>query len=253
MFARGMTRKVLCLSVALALLGALPARAALFDDDEARRQIKDLSLRSEERIDTLSKGQIDLLNQIQALREENAKLRGLLENLGFELESTKKRQQDFYGDLDARLRKIEAPQPSAQQMLEVMPEEGGKSASDPAAEAREYESALNLFKANKTKEAAQAFDSFTKTHAESSLTPSAYYWLGNAHYTLHDCKKSIDANRVVVSKWPQNAKSPDALLNIATCHQELGDAKGSKATFESVLSKYPESSAAVTAKQRLKK
>ena len=70
MFVCGMTRKVLCLSVALALLGALPARAALFDDDEARRQIKDLSLRSEERIDTLSKGLIDLLNQIQALREE---------------------------------------------------------------------------------------------------------------------------------------------------------------------------------------
>jgi hypothetical protein len=60
------------------------------------------------------------------------------------------------------------------------------------------------------------------------LTPSAYYWLGNAHYSLRDCKKAIEAHRVVVNKWPANAKAPDALLNMATCQQELADAKGAR-------------------------
>lgn len=243
----------------LAVIGAPQARAALFDDEEARRQVKDLSIKSNERLDTLSKAQIELVNQIQALREENARLRGQVETLSYELESTKKRQQDFYVDLDGRLRKLETlPVPAAA----ATPPDGGdlaavdpgkKPASDPAVESREYEAALNLFKANKIKDAAFAFDAFAKTHPDSTLTPNAQYWLGNAHYALRDCKKAIEAHRVVIGKWPQHPKAPDALINIATCQQELSDAKGAKSTLETVLSKYPDSSAAATAKQRLKK
>jgi TolA-binding protein len=46
---------------------------------------------------------------------------------------------------------------------------------------------------------------------------------------------------VVASKWPANAKAPDALLNIATCQQELADAKGAKSTLEALVAKYPDS------------
>jgi len=253
-FASGLSTLALLLSV----IGAPQARAGVFDDTEARRQISDLSIKTNERLDTLSKAQFDLVSQIQALRDENAKLHGQVESLTYELESAKKRQQDFYIDLDGRLRKLE---PQAGSVAENTPageekpaaEPVKKVASDPAAEAREYEAALNLFKANKIKEAAGAFDAFSKAHPESTLTPNAQYWLGNAHYALHDCKKAIEAHKVVVSQWPQHPKAPDSLINIATCQQELGDAKGGKSTLETVLIKYPDSSAAATAKQRLKK
>ncbi|WP_153109525.1 tol-pal system protein YbgF [Propionivibrio limicola] len=248
------------LALLLATLGAQPARAGLFDDEEARRQIRDTSFKVNDRIDALSKGQIDLVNQIVALREENARLHGQVETLTFELESAKKRQQDFYIDLDTRLRKLEPQAPSASSEAKPAEDGGGqaaeaspKPAGDPAAESREYESALNLFKANKIKEAGAAFAAFVKAHPDSTLAPSAQYWLGNAHYSLRDCKKAIDAHRVVVSKWPQHAKAPDALINVATCQQELGDDKGAKTTLNAVVIKYPGSPAAETAKQRLKK
>jgi len=243
------------LALLLATFGVQQARAGLFDDDEARRQINELTVKTNERLDTTAKAQFDLANQIQALREENSRLRGQVETLSYELESAKKRQQDFYIDLDGRLRKFE----TAQQAEGAPPEDGtapaetAKRAADPAAESRDYEAALNLFKANKIKEAAAAFDAFTKAHPESTLTPSAQYWLGNAHYAAHDCKKSIEAQKVVVAKWPSHPKAPDALINIATCQQELGDAKGAKATLETVLVKYPDTPAASSAKQRLKK
>ena len=250
--------KVTRLSLLLALIGAQQAHAALFDDEEARRLIKDLSIQTNERVDTLAKAQMELLNQITALREENAKLRGSLETLNFELESAKKRQQDFYIDLDGRLRKLETPETASAENAPT--EEGGpaaedpkKPAADPAAESRDYEAALNLFKANKISEAASAFDAFTKTHPESTLAPNAQYWLGNAHYALRDCKKAIEAHKIVTSKWPQHPKAPDSLINIATCQQEQGDAKGARSTYESIVSKYPDSSAAATAKQRIKK
>ncbi|MEF8750410.1 MAG: tol-pal system protein YbgF [Candidatus Accumulibacter propinquus] len=258
MVCRSGRMRVLAIAFSLAALAAQQAQAGLFDDEEARRQVKDLAVKTNERLDTFAKGQIELANQIQALREENSRLRGQVETLTYELESARKRQQDFYVDLDGRLRKLE---PQAAANVEARPAEESKPVveaprkvvSDPAAETREYEAALNLFKANKLKEAAAAFESFAKAHPESTLTPSAQYWLGNAHYALHDCKKAIDAQRVVANKWPAHAKAPDALLNVATCQQELADAKGAKSTLEALLAKYPESAAATTARQRLKK
>lgn len=242
------------LALLLAALGTQQAHAGLFDDDEARRQVSNLTIKSNERLDTLTKGQIELANQIQALREENARLRGQLETQTYELESAKKRQQDFYIDLDGRLRKLETP-PVVE--AKSPPEETrvplAKPAVDPAAETHDYETALNFFKTNKVKEAAVAFESFVKVYPDGMLTPSAQYWLGNAHYALHDCKKSIDAQKVVLARWPSHQKAPDALINIATCQQELGDAKAAKGTLETVLIKYPDSLAAATAKQRLKK
>lgn len=255
---QGLATGLSALALLLALFVAPRAQAGMFDDEEARRQIKDLSIKSNERLDTLSKAQFELVNQIQALREENAKLRGQVETLNFELESAKKRQQDFYIDLDGRLRKLEPQSASAAESKpgdEAKPATvpGKKAASDPAAEARDYEAALNLFKANKIKEAAGAFGAFVKEYPDSTLTPNAQYWLGNAHYSLRDCKKSIDAHKLVVNKWPQHPKAPEAMVNMATCQQELGDTKGERSTLQAVIAKYPDSPAAAAAKKRLKK
>ena len=252
-------RSALTALLALAVVAAQPARAGLFDDEEARRQIKDLSIQTNERLETLSKAQFDLVNQIQALREENAKLRGQVETLTYELESAKKRQQDFYIDLDGRLRKFEGGGSSAGDAkpgADDAPPSGEparKTSADPAAESRDYEAALNYFRANKVKEAAAAFEAFGKNYPDSTMAPNAQYWLGNAHYTLKDCKRAIEAHKQVVAKWPQHPRAPDSLIGIATCQQEMGDAKGAKASLESVIAKYPGSSAATTAKQRLKK
>ena len=248
------------IALLLTLFGAQQAHAGLFDDEEARRQVNDLSAKVNERVDTLSRAQIELVNQIQALREENAKLRGQAETLQYELESAKKRQQDFYVDLDGRLRKLETTAPSTAEASSSA--EGGtppadavgkKAASDPAAEAQEYEAALNLFKANKLKDSANAFEAFAKAHPDSTLTPNAYYWQGNALAAQRDCKRAIDAYRAVTNKWSQHPKAPDALIGVASCQQELGDAKSARTTLEAVIIKYPDSAAATTAKQRLKK
>lgn len=253
-------RRLIMLALVLTSGVALvrPVHAGLFDDDEARQQIRDLAIKTNERLDTIAKGQIDLANQIQALREENARLRGQVETLTYELEAARKRQQDFYVDLDGRLRRLEpkstpAAEVKAADESAAPAETLRKTAGDPAAETREYEAALNLFRAGKVKEAASALESFVRSRPDSSLTPGAYYWLGNAYYSLRDCRKAIDAQRQVVGKWPGHAKAPDALLNVATCQQELGDLKGAKTSLETLVAKYPDTQAASTARQRLKK
>jgi tol-pal system protein YbgF len=233
----------------LAVSGVQQARAGLFDDEEARKQVNDLTARFNERVDTLTRAQIELVNQIQSLREENAALRGQMELFQYELESAKKRQQDFYADLDESIRKTEKALAAARSAGEG----GASPAADPAVEASEYEAALNLFKANKIKESAVAFEAFARAHPGSALAPNASYWQGNALAAQRDCKRAIDVYREVAAKWPENPRAADALVGVAACQRELGDAKGERATLEAVLARYPDGAAAATARQRLKK
>lgn len=249
-------RIALALAATCAVAGAAPAWA-LFDDDEARRQIIELRTRNNERFDTQSKAQLDLANQIEALKSEVARLRGQVETLTYELDTAKKRQQDFYIDLDGRLRKFETAaaeaRPSADAAAPAGAQPAAKKAADPAEEARAYEAALNLFKTGKYKESAAAFDAFVKDHPDSDLAPSAQYWLGNSHYGLRDCKKAIDAQKQVISRWGSHPKAADAMLNMASCQQELGDAKVARQTLEMLIAKYPGTPAAEAAAKRLKK
>ncbi len=232
----------------LFLAAVLPARGALFDDEEARKRVEALRVEVSARMDKLeaaSRGQIDLANQIEALKAEVAKLRGQIEVLTHEVESTQKRQKDFYVDLDNRLRKLE-PQAGA----ETRPADA-KPAVDPAAEARDYEAALNLFKTGKHKDALAAFLAFIKAYPASPFLPSAHYWAGSAHYQIGEYKKAMDLFARLAATWPDDAKAPDALLGEANCLQESGDAKGARKSLETLVAKYPASAAAAVAKQRL--
>ncbi|QRM18091.1 tol-pal system protein YbgF [Dechloromonas sp. TW-R-39-2] len=239
------------IALLIAALGTAQAQAGVFDDDEARRQITDLKIKTEARFDQQAKGQLDLAGQIQRQAEEIARLRGQLETLNYELETAKKRQQDFYLDLDTRLRKFEAP---GSANATVDPAAGGNPVkADPAREGQEYEAALNQFKAAKYKEAAVAFAGFVQKYPDSSLAPNAQYWLGNAWYAQRDCKRAIEAQTLVTTKYADSPKAPDAWLAIATCQQELGNPAGAKRSLETVLGKYPNTPAAESAQQRLKK
>lgn len=251
------------LPLALILLGALsmPACAGLFDDDEARARIEQLRNQTNSRLENLEstqRNQLEFSNQIEALRAELAKLRGQVEVLTFDLESAQKRQRDFYVDLDNRLRKLEAP-PAGDEAKPAAgagtppPATAAAAPADPAAETRDYESALNLFKAGKYKESAAAFTSFIKAHPGGTYLASAHYWAANSFYQLRDFGKAADHYLKVSSGWSGDPKAPDALLGLSNCQQETGNAKAARTTLESLVAKYPSSPAADIARQRLKK
>ena len=246
--------RALRIALLISALGAAQAQAGVFDDEEARRLIKDMSIKTEARFDQQGKSQLDLANQLQRQSEEIARLRGQVETLTYELETAKKRQQDFYLDLDTRLRKFE-PQQSAGSNAAVDPASGANSpaTADPARENKEYEAALNQFKAAKYKEAAWAFSAFVQKHPDSSLAPNAQFWLGNAWIAQRNCAKAIEAHSVVTTKYAESPKAPDAWLAMAGCQQEMGNAAAARRSLETLVAKYPNSPAADTAQQRLKK
>lgn len=262
MATRGLAHWFAAIAVAAATAGAsVPANAGLFDDDEARARVDklrsdltELSKRLELKIEagdaTASRSQIELANQIEQVKADLAKVRGQIEVLTYELEATQKRQKDFYVDLDNRIRKLETAATEAKPATVAAAE---PAVADPAAEMRDYETALTLFKGAKYKEALASFQAFIKTYGSSSLLANAHYWSASAHFQLREYGKAAEYFAKLAATWPNDARAPDALLGQANSQQEAGDAKGAKKTLEQLIERYPSSSAAQTAKQRLKK
>ena len=263
-----------------------PARAALFDDDEARKRIEALRGRVDQlegRLNALEatvKGQglVDLLHDIEQIKADVATLRGQQEVQSYELEQAQKRQRDLYLDLDGRLRKLEGtagtgnPGSPAAGATPAGPENGTSpgaaagpgsaglpgtavrvppGAADLAGEQRAYDAALDQFKSGSYAAAIGSFQAFVRAYPRSALAPSAMYWQGNAQYAQRDFRGAIATQRQLIATYPDSQKAPDALLNIASCQVELGDAAGARRTFQDIVARFPSSEAAGKARQRL--
>jgi tol-pal system protein YbgF len=226
---------------------ALPAHAFL-SDTEARKQVAELAQTVEslrQRVEIMAKNQFDFANQGEALRTDVARLTGQIEVLTNSLETAHKRQQDFYVDLDNRLRQLETP-------VAAVPATPSEPQADPQAEMRDYEAALGLFRERKFKEAQAAFEAFAAAHTKSSLSPNAHYWLGSS---LHQQKLYDQAANVfgqVAEKWPDDPKAPDALLAQANALVGAKDVKAEIKALETLVEKYQTNPAVETARARIK-
>lgn len=260
------------------VLNVTSAAAGLFDDEVARKQIVEQQKRSDElrqqnealtarlaKVEEALKTQpvLELVSQLEMLRQELKQLRGQIEVLGNNIEGTAKRQRDMYVDLDSRLRRLE--QPGAASSAAAPPAATGiapvAAASPPAspaaapaadgADARMYEAAQSQRRIGNYRGAIVAFQSFLSQYPKSELAPRAQYWIGDSYYNLRDFKSAITHQQKLISSYPDSSTVPDALLNIASSQMELGDTATAHKTLDGLVSRYPASEAAEKAKRRL--
>ena len=265
--------KPLLAACALACAAMLPARAGLFDDDEARRQIQLLrqdvlqqGKDNEARIAKLEEqirniGIVELLRQIDQLNAEIASLRGQIEVLTNDNQQLQKRQRDFYLDLDSRMKRLEGGAAAAAAGVpgaaDARPPEAGPAAprtssrEDQAREMKAYDAASNLFRRNDFASAIEAFRAFLKDFPGSSLAANAEYWIGISYANLRDYRNAIATQEALLAKHPQSPKAPDAMLAIAASQAEQGDNGSARNTLEDIIARYPNSEAAGKARTRL--
>ncbi|MGE5336500.1 MAG: tol-pal system protein YbgF [Gemmatimonadota bacterium] len=235
-----------------------PAHATLFGDDEARQAILDLRARVAEqdkrlqekdtelakRLDQLenaNRAQLEFANTIDSLKREIAALRGQVEKLANDLAVQQQRNRDLYGDVDARLKKLEP----------ISATIDGRTATVDRNEQSAYDAALAQFRAGDFRGAATSLQSFLARYPQSAYAPSAQYWLGNSLYSLKDYKSAIAAQQVILDRYRDSPRAPDALLNIASSQLELNQKTQSQATLQRILKEYPDSEAAKAARERL--
>lgn len=256
-----------------ALLLALPAaRAALFEDDEARKAILELRARVTateqarakqaevnaelvktnaqllEQVQVLRRSLLDLNAQLETLRGDLATLRGSNEQLTRDVADAQRRQKDISQALsqttqvvDDRIRKLEPIKATV---------DGRDFMADPE-EKRQFDDALAILRGGDFDKAAVMFGSFVRRYPGSGYTDSARFWLGNALYGKREYKDAIAAFRSMVNNAPDHPRAPEALLSVANCQIEAKDAKSARATIGELVKAYPKSEAAQAGRERL--
>lgn len=244
---------------AFVLIAASSANAGIFEDEEARKAILDLrqkveSFRKEsdqkfgdqakqhaDEISQLRRSLLELQNQLEASNAEMAKLRGQDEQLRREFSELQRQHIDTSKSLDERLRKVEPIKVSLD----------GLEFSAEAAEKKNFDAALAVFRKGEFAEAQAAFTDFLARNAQSGYVPAAIFWLGNAQFISKDYKGALQSFRKLAALAPTYQRIPEAQLAMANCQLELKDTKGARKTLENILEQYPRSEAADAAKERL--
>ncbi len=227
---------------------ATHAQAGLFDDDVARKQVADLAAsvqnlqqQNTQRLEQLEASKarmLDLVRQLEAQKEEIAKLRGANEVLQFNLDEAVKRQKDLYIDLDARLRNIEQAKAEAKQEAKLSEQDS-------------FDAAVALVQNKKFKDASAAWAKFIVDYPNTDKMAAAQYWMGMNYAFSKDYKSANIAFKNVVENAPDDAKAPDALLGLASVAATTGNKKESRNYLINIIERYPQSEAAAKAKKAL--
>ncbi|MGB7814844.1 MAG: YbgF trimerization domain-containing protein [Methylotenera sp.] len=262
-------KKIVFVGLSLfALTSFTSAHAAMFDDKEARKKILEVEAKQqsnhdasmaaiakiEKRLAALEsvvqgQGLADMANQIEALKQEVASLKGDLEVAAHGLDTTQQRQKDLYTDTDTRLRKLEGGAPVATNGAPA------NAPAQPVAEEKDvkaFADADSLSKSAKHKEAFAAFDSFLRDYPTSKLAPDALYGMGYSQFALKSYKSSIATQQKVIDLHPASAKVPDAMFNMANSQIQLGQVSSAKKTLRDLVAKYPDAGVTPSAQKRLK-
>lgn len=259
------------------------AQAAIFSDDEARRAILDLRIRFEElrnqtqelgkQIQGLSaelkdtqqalqkkadgQGQLGVQSDMERLRQELARARGQIEELVNELTVTQKRQRDLDQIVDKRIAEVKTKVGEVDNRLTAFEPirvsvDGVEIRVDPA-EKRQFDAAIESFRAGDFKQAANQLRGMMDRFPDSAYMPSLVFWLGSANYAQREFKTAISSFSAFLKTYTEHPRAVDAQLNLGLAQADAGERPAARKTLQSLVERHPESNAAIVAKERLSK
>lgn len=248
-----MRQRVLGVAVgALCALLALPASADRLPDRRAPviSSSGDTG-QSAAQIQALRDSLADLLQRIEELQSQIARLQNQSEMQAHSIDELKNAQRQFNADIDKRVTALEqkaaAPPPPP-------PPPPAATAPPPVdgAQQKAYDTAFSLLKKGSYAPSVKAFSAFVAKYPHSPLAGNAEYWIGEAQYVLRNRKAALAAFGAVIHRYPKNGKVPNAMLRQGVIQQELGETAKARKTYETLRDRFPDSDAAQAATKRLK-
>jgi TolA-binding protein len=211
--------------------------------------------------DGLRQSQAELLLQIEQLRQETQQLRGLLEELSFQMSEMSSDQKDRYLDLDERLGeliRVQKERPTASTAEPQRDDEsssGGAMANQPVepeiSDQEAYEAAFQLIRERQFEDALVAMQSFTRTYPDSELVLDAKFWRGQVFDVLGRDIEAIEEFKALTLMAPDYRRILQVKVKLGKLlikNQQLVD--GQK-ILEEVIAEAPESVEADLAQREL--
>lgn len=88
-----------------------------------------------------------------------------------------------------------------------------------------YEKAFAKIKDSDYAGAQEGFKEFIGKYPDNSLTPNAFYWLGETYYVAADYKSAAKSFAKCFQKYPDSSKAPDSLLKLGLSLAAMGNTK----------------------------
>lgn len=269
-----MNARIPVLAVSLALVALAPVASA------QRASLAERVAVLEQRAAT-DQGNVDLLNQVTALKSEVQALRAQIEELQHTQQQMEEAGRNQYLDLDGRINRLEggatvAPPggatgggavvaPPAKATVPVRatasagtsapsalpPPHATPVAAPGDAERVAYEAAFDRLKAGRYDDSARAFQQFLGQFPAGPLAPNAVYWLGESYYATQNYELAAQQFRSLLERYPAHDKAAGAMLKLGLSQYGLGQQDAAQATLAQVVRSYPGTDAARTAQDRL--
>jgi len=186
--------------------------------------------------------------QAQLIEQEVQTLRGLVEELQYQLKRMKKTQDDRYLELDSRFQDLRE-----QRLTGTLATAGSKetAGTQPAAEAGVsvthsqdekslYDTALELIRNRQYELAITQLQAVIDRFPAGEYAPNAYYWLGEVYAAMPepDYEKARQAWAQVITFFPAHRKVPDAAFKLGKVHHLMGDCDKAKQLLNKVVEQY---------------
>lgn len=221
----------------------------------------------QKQLDAQQRAMLEMQNQLDFYNQQIASLRGDIEKLQYDLNKVKEQmantaaapsapavqnanssqQQGSSSGSNSAAPQNRNNQASAQNSGFTL--EGNLKTADAQAKAA-YDNAYKFVTANNLAAAEKEFSAYLQSYPDNSLTPNAWYWLGQVQYK----QNKLDEARVSflnVARFTATPKRPDSLYKLGLISKLKGDKDKAKQFFELVINKYPADTAANLSRQEL--
>ena len=216
--------------------------------------------------ESLRRSQGELLLQIEQLRQETQALRGLMEELSYQLGQMSSDQKTRYLDLDQRLGELvriqkeaisSTPRPTpatADSTTGGVGEAGAQaSVSNDISDQDAYNSAFQLIRERKFEEALVAMDSFIRAYPDSELVLDARFWRGQVFDVLGRDEEAIEAFKSLTLVAPDYRRILQVKVKLGKLLIKNQDVMNGRKILQEVITQAPESVEAGLASRELEK
>ena len=216
--------------------------------------------------ESLRQSQGELVLQIEQLRQETQALRGLMEELSYQLGQMSSDQKTRYLDLDQRLGELvriqkeaisSTPRPTpatADSTTGGVGEAGAQaSVSNDISDQDAYNSAFQLIRERKFEEALVAMDSFIRAYPDSELVLDARFWRGQVFDVLGRDEEAIEAFKSLTLVAPDYRRILQVKVKLGKLLIKNQDVMNGRKILQEVITQAPESVEAGLASRELEK
>lgn len=120
-------------------------------------------------------------------------------------------------------------------------------------EASAFRSAYKVFLNGNYDRASVEFKRFVKNYPSTTLTPQAYYYLGESFYVQKHYDPAKQALQEVVSNYPSSKYRGQALYKLGQIMLETDQRSKAQELWNKIIQDYPDSPESTQAKEQLKK